>query len=508
MKLYLPEKYRVTLGKGVHIGLCTVWSDPDIVIKQAPQLLDTCAIIGTLYSKEGVNIMLRNLCMNPQITYVLVWGKNPLSHTPTGKSGWSVLTALWNNGISADGTVNTINYKLHANMDFSVVIKVTQNVQLIDVSNLELEEVLEITKKLDKREPYMEPISFPVYQPEAGDALPSEEVGWVVRGNRIADVWIKTIDRVIRYGEIKMSEYGSKMRELPVITWVCEDEDLQNPFIPEDWPGELRSIIGLENKEHIDAYIKNVFYESELPESTSYTYGQRLRAYPSEGKIIDQVGYIVKKMKEFGTSRRAFAILWHPAIDQGDKSPPCITQIHVLQGGGNLHLFAVVRSQDMFKAALLNAFGLRALQEEIANDLGMKAGKLSITTNSAHIYEDDWDNAKKLVQCAIWDRPSADKFEEDPRGNVLVRIENGKLVSEVVTKDGKLISKIEGTTAREVCTKLSDLDLLSSPRHYTDIARQLQKAEISRDLGIKFEQDKPLKLYSKNDDKEIDTAFR
>ncbi len=506
--LYLPEKYKVILGNGEHIGLCTVWSDPDIVTKQEPQLLNACAIIGTLYSKEGVNIMLRNLCLNPQITHVLIWGKGQLSQTPTGKSGWSVLDNLWKNGVT-DRAVN--GFRLHENMDFSIINKVVRNVQLIDVTHLDLPDVLKTAKQLEIKPAYMEPVSFPVFQREASGPLPSEEVGWVVRGKRIADAWIKAIDRVIRYGKITTKDVGETIKDLSVVTWVSENEDTQKPFIPEDWPKELKSVIGVESNEHIQTYIKNVFFESKLPEGISYIYGQRLRAYPTEsGTVVDQIQYMIKKLKECNTSRRAVSTLWYPPVDQIEKSPACINLIQALQVDGKLHLFATVRSHDMFKAALLNAVGLRAVQEEIAKTVGMEIGKLSITSNSAHIYEDDWDNAKKLVQCSIWERPAnivLKEGEEDPRAVVLVRIEGRKLVAEVMTKDGELIATIEGETANEACIKLANLDLLFSPRHYTDIARQLQKAEIARDLGIEFEQDKPLKLYSIKHKRDVITGF-
>lgn len=511
MELYLPEKYKVILGSGEHIGLCTVWSDPNIVVRQVPQLLDACAIIGTLYSKEGVNIILRNLCLNPQIAYILIWGKGQLSQTPTGKSGWNILDSIWKNGISSEGIVNEANYKLHGNMDFAVINKLVHNVQLIDVSHLELQQVLEVAAKLEKKLAYMDPVSFPVYQRETDGPLPSEEVGWIVRGRTTVDAWIKAVDRIVRYGKITTKDVSETIKDLSVLTWVIENEDAQNPYIPEDWPKELKSIIGVESKEHIQSYIKDVFFNTKLPEGTTYIYGERLRSYPTgDGNLVNQVKYIIEKLKECNTTRRAVATLWYPPVDQGEKSPPCITQIQALQIAGKLHLFVTVRSHDMFKAALLNAFGLRTVQEEIAKATGLETGKLSITSTSAHIYEDDWDNAKKLAQCAIWERPLDLIFrvsDIDPRGIVLIRIENEKLVAEVMTRESELIVKIEGNTANEVCIKLSNLDLLSQVRHYTDISRQLQKAEIARDLGINFEQDKPLEIYSKNYDKEVITAF-
>lgn len=510
MELYLPEKYKVLVGEGAHIGLCTVWSDPNLVTNHVPQFIDTCAIIGTLYSKEGVNIILRNLCLNPQITHVFVWGKGQLSQTPTGKTGWSVLVNLWQNGVADDGTVNGDSFKLHENMDFSVINNVVKNVQLIDVSGMDLEEVAQKIRTVEKKDSYMQPVSFPVYQREASGPLPSEEVGWAVRGRKTANAWIKAIDRIVRYGKIKTDEYGSKIKELAAVTWVVEEEDSQNPYIPEDWPNELKSVIGVENNNHISEYIKNVFIEKELPKESAYTYGQRLRNYPAENGI-DQIEYIINKLKDSINSRRAFAVTWNPSSDQKISSPPCIALVQALHVDGKLNILATVRSHDMFKAALLNAFGLRSLQEEIAKAVGLQVGRLSITSNSAHIYEDDWDNAKKLVQCAIWERPPNMKWGddvEDPRCIVLVRVENKKLVAEVMTREGELITKIEGDTSHEVVVKLSELELLSLPRHYMDIARQLQKAEIARDLGVEFEQDKPLKIYSKSEDKEIITGFR
>src|SRR3989344_5959738 len=70
-----------------------------------------------------------------------------------------------------------------------------------------------------------------------------------------------------------------------------------------------------------------------------------------------------------------------------------------------LNMFVVYRSHDIFKAGISNAFGLRALQEHIAKETCHVVGKLAITSNSAHIYEEDWENAKKLCMCEIWERP-------------------------------------------------------------------------------------------------------
>ncbi len=98
MRLYLPEKFEVVIGnEASSIALCTCWSDPKILLKAKPNLANTFALIGTLYSKEGVNIILRNLALNPHIKKIYVWGQSPLSNTPFGKAGRETLYQIWNN---------------------------------------------------------------------------------------------------------------------------------------------------------------------------------------------------------------------------------------------------------------------------------------------------------------------------------------------------------------------------------------------------------------------------
>jgi len=498
--LYLPEKFRVLVGRGNSVGLCTVWSEPSIVTKTAPGLLDSCSIIGTLYSKEGVNIILRNLCLNPEIRHLLIWGRGPLSKTPIGRTGWEILEKVWQNGVAEDGKVNGSGFRLHDNIDFSVINKVIKNVELIDVSDADLPTVLERIAKLKKPHPrYMEPTSFPVFQRETIEGLPSEEVGWSVRGRKTADAWIRVVDRIIRYGTVKPDEYGKEIKEIGAVTWVIEDERTSDPLIP-DWPENLRHTLGILTKESIDSYVNSVFRTATVPEGTTYTYGQRLRAYRTgEGALIDQIGFLIDKMKACNTSRRAVATVWDPEIDTVSKSPVCLTQMQVLQTNGRINLFASFRTHDIFKAGILNAFGIRSVQEEIASALGFEVGKLSITSISAHIYEEDWDDARNLCKCEIWERPVDAMLKTvemgDSRGTVLVRLEDGNIIGDVTTAEGELIYRIESKTANEACLKLSRLDLLSQPSHYMDIARQFQKAEIARDLGVAFEQDKPLKIH-------------
>lgn len=496
--LYLPNKYRVAVGEG-SAGFCTVWSDPNLVLSQAPELGERTAILGTLYSREGVNIILRNLALNPDIRHLFLWGNGALSKTPFGLAGKDLLKALWERGFDAEGKIAGTNFSLHREFDLDVIRAVIAGVELVDVSADTLPTAISLLQNVKAATPYMEPQDFPEHRLEEGQPFPSERVGFVSRGKYITDAWTRVVDRVMRYGVIKETEYGSRQRELIAAHWVVEAESTASPRLP-DWPEEVLAITGAK-REAIEQYYPE-FMSAELPEGTAYTYGQRLWAYGSGSgrEPVSQIAKIIDHLKASAVTRRAVAATWDQYVDSDKKTenPPCFVMMQAIQTDGVLHLLATFRSHDIFKAAIPNAFGLRRLQEHLARETGFELGSLSISSNSAHIYEEDWDNATKLLKCALWEREPALAFDQtndaDPRGIVLIRIEDGAIVADIASPDGATLLTISGRSAKRVSKKLAALDLLSRSDHLLDIGAELQKAEIALERGIAYRQDQPIMI--------------
>lgn len=492
--LYQPDKYKVILGEGAGIGFCTLWNEPEKAIDECPELLKKSAIIGTLYSRQGVNIILRNLALNPQIRHLYLWTNGTLSCSPFGVSGKEILLQIWKDGVSEDGLVKAADFRLEKEIDPKVVETIRQNVALVEIPDAELTVVAQ--KLVDENKgAYMEPVRFPDAIPQAIDILPSEKVGFLVRGKTILETWTRVVDRIMRYGTVKGTQYGTQQRELIGVTWVVENEDPDNPFLESDLPESLKQTIGL-NKQAIDHY-RSVFLSPETPEGVKYTYGNRLMRYPSQSGPIDQIKEVIlKELKDSKDTRRSIGITVVPELDKDSKEPPCITQIQTLQTDGKLHLLVTARSHDIFKAAIPNAFGLRALQKEIASEAGLEMGSLQITSQSAHIYEAEWGDAKKLVQCAIWKRDPEMDFDPtksaDPRGLFVISAEDGMVSAYFKTPSGDDLFKISAPTARLVAMKIAQLDITSRPDHLVDIGLELQKAEIALSRGIPYTQDQPL----------------
>lgn len=492
--LYQPDKYKIILGEGKGVGFCTLWNEPVKAIEECPDLLKKSAIIGTLYSRQGVNIMLRNLALNPQIRHVYIWNNGALSCSPFGVSGKDILFKIWSEGVGDDNTIKSADFKLEKEIDPKVVELIRQNVSLSEITESDLPTVA--SQLVDEgKPPYMEPVRFADAVPQAVEVFPSEKVGFLVRGKTVLEAWTRVVDRIMRYGTIKGTQYGTQQRELIGVTWVIENENPDFPNLELDVPTSLKQTIGL-NSTSIDHY-NSIFLSYKVAEGIKYTYGNRLMKYPDATKEINQIEeVIIKELKDSKDTRRAIATTIVPALDKDSKEPPCITQIQALQTNGKLHLLVTARSHDIFKAAIPNAFGLRALQQNIARMVDMEMGSLQITSQSAHIYEAEWDDAKKLAMCAFWERDPNMSFDPalqaDPRGLFVLSAKEGKITAYFKSPSGDDLLNISAKTAKEVAMKIAQLEIVSRQDHLIDIGMELEKAEIAISQGLTYTQDKPL----------------
>lgn len=92
---------------------------------------------------------------------------------------------------------------------------------------------------------------------------------------------------------------------------------------------------------------------------------------------------------------------------------------------------------------------------------------------------------------------SYDPIEEwvmDPAGYFLIRINEDKLEIGFCKEKNIILVKIIGDTAEEVYNTVLREKLTSDPSHLAYLGKELEKAEIARELGIAYVQDSPLDL--------------
>lgn len=445
------------------VGICTLWTRKEIIHSRVPE--DMYAVCGNLYTVQGINPLLKNILAKPSIRHIILCGADLM------KSG-DALVSFVSNGCSGDRKIIGASGYIDSNVDMGLVEKFRKHVNVIDLRGKE-SDVPAVAETLKDEKPFMEPVFITELESRPA-AMKTEETAFKVRGQGIADTWLKILDVVMKFGEEKKTEYQAGQKEVINLIAVIEGDAGIAPWM------------NITEKDLENYYA--TFFSREKPEGVEYTYGNRLLKYRTAGGYVDQIGHVVAKLRESPHTRRAVAVTWDVERDSRSKDPPCITQVVWGVRNNRLHQTAIIRSNDMFGAWPLNAFALRKMQNDISGRLGLAAGKLTTISNSAHIYENNWKEAKMILDKYYTDK--AVPFLQDENGYFIVKVEGGEIVVEHYTKEGLPTGYVfRESKAQVLYRKILNENLISLMDHAAYIGHELARAEIALKEGKRFAQD-------------------
>jgi thymidylate synthase len=133
-------------------------------------------------------------------------------------------------------------------------------------------------------------------------------------------------------------------------------------------------------------------------DTVTVAYGYRWRKHFGR----DQLGKLVKHLKDDPTSRHGVIITWDPAEDglggTVRKNVPCPFAFTVNIIGGRLNMHNIVRSNDMVLGFPSDVAGFALLQCILAQKLGVKPGVYSHSISNAHVYDNQYAAVKELLK--------------------------------------------------------------------------------------------------------------
>ncbi|MBU1557356.1 hypothetical protein KKC45_00095 [Patescibacteria group bacterium] len=444
------------------VGVVCCWTKKeDIEKKLDEETKERVCALGQLYSRDGLNYIIRNSFLNPNLKYFVI------------------------TGLKLSDSSIFFNELLEGKIDGEDVLqkeipreKIKQFVEWFKDHSyfVEEDELDETIKKLNEKEKnWIEKTEdFPEFEYPKVNSYPSEKMGFRLEDKKIADLWLKVVDRVMKFGHEKPTQYGDMHRELIDVVTVVSGENPDNFYLPEHLTY---------TREELDDYLKQVMTK-EIPEGLSYTYGSRLRDH----KNVNQIQSMIDKLKEEDFSRRAVGVLWNVEWDNSNPKPPCLNLVQALVSENKVYFSCYFRSNDMFGSWPQNAMAMRSVHKEIADALGKEMGKMIIVSTSAHIYERDYEKAKKVLE----DYKPKLECAQDPRGSFVIELKESKIKVIHMTPDGQAIGEFFGDTAIEIMNQV--YPFISDILHALDLGAELQKAEIALKQGINFKQDNPLEL--------------
>jgi thymidylate synthase len=475
---YYSKNLRVGGGRS-DIAICTLWTKEDVL----KELFDGSeyGLRGPLYSLRGAEFIVRNVLLNPAIRQIVIAGSDA-NDSPAG------LLAMMENGL---GTTNEILGLLDQSGKPKVFFDPRLPADAIDVFRSEVA-VYDLRNERDWRKvkqfisglPVREPFSNArVTYPETvatADVLPSEKMGIRIERETIADAWLDMLYHIRTFGEVKPTDKGRMIQELASLNIVLDEN-------PEEILERVPAWLPV-TKRDIEAYLPSILGDKPVPGvDLAYTYGMQLKKY---GGKVNQIRQIEELIKQEWHTKRAVAITWElpKHLEDQVSSAPCLTDLMFLVQNDKLYMSAHFRSHDMYRAWLQNVYGLRIMQSEMAENIGIDVAKLQVISNSAHLWQDVIPDADRLLGDQY---PRLQKqWREDPRGNFLISVEGGNIHVKHVDMNGNLTGKeFVGGDGKKLYQEVVGQNLISLPEHSAYLAWELSRA--NRDLvsGKDYTQD-------------------
>lgn len=518
--VYKPNQ--LICGKG-SIAIATGWTVKTHVAKKLNA--EDYAVVGNLYSPtRGISPLIRNLLANPHVRNLVI-----LSATKEDQNSGScnclqdLFSAGFKRGKSDTGrNCWIINSEIVGYVDIEIPEEVLKDLIYRQINPViyttSVDSCINVVKELNQERsyPYSDnPLIFPVSE-FVPTVLPNNRYGHRIEGKTIAETWVKILHRIKTTGTIRPTGYDGQWQELIDLVAVVTDEP-EDFYFPE--PNYLPF-----NREYLHNYIPQILEDAPYQEGVKYTYGQRLRSW--FGK--DQIENVIKKLIAEIDSASAVMNLWdsgsggttdlinydgslahdmiarfgrkHGDSDHQHGGSPCLNHIWLRVVEGELSLTATLRSNDMFSAWVANAMGLRALQKYIRDEVNKESdydltiGPLIMISQSAHIYDDTWENVDQLIRTQynkICDR----KEYADHCGNFLVSTANKEiLVQQTTVGSGEIVGEYAGKNANILIKEISRNVPYISVDHALYLGSELQKAETAIRLNIDYIQDRILEI--------------
>ena len=366
------------------IAVITFWTRKEEIYEMIPEKYRKHILcIGNLYTENGIQYIVKNSLLCPQIRVFMLIGndKNNVRKTFLSKEYYYARDE---------------NFKRFHDTFIGANLCMT-----VEKNNI-CEAFNELLNRSVNCHWINEPIDCYGEDETQTDTLPSEHQGFTVKDKSLEILWHKALTYIKRFGVERSTSTGKKYREIIGLVSVLEAFD--DPVkMPDNAP----------LSENIEAYSAQIITDSPQ-QGIEYTYGQRLHDHGQIDSIID-------KLKTDKANRQAIGVTWNLPKDSTSMYPPCcvVADFKVQPRSVNgttvdaLYLTLYFRSHDIYSAYCANIYGFRKMQEMIAAFTDCVPGYIMIVSNSAHVYDYDYP------QALIYDELGC---RMDPRGYFIIEL--------------------------------------------------------------------------------------
>lgn len=473
--LYYNDKVTVVNPDG-YIGILTLWSRTDVIMKKLGDLPSSVAAIANLYG-DGISQLLVNLLNNPQITHLCIIGNNRTDSA-------SELINFFEHGVEEvkingsmqcriRNTTRLINSAL-SDPDLFVGRAPLIHDSCLEHAHLD-DQIVELKYLLSlivKRDHLPDRKVVRLVEPKI-DVLPSVQQGHQIVTESQLDAWGELLFLIQRYGLPTALAKGDR-KELMNLKVV-----ITNPKWQTDDEYDKYNL----SKQRLENYCKTML-EPVLESDTSYTYGNRLQEYFG----YDMIEMVVQRLQADREDRKSYLSLWDARLDMQDRNldntprgHPCWVGGFFRVYDGALTLSVTFRTHRAYTAWIENVHGLINLQAMVAGRLQLPIGPLTVISHSISIDPGQLPLIESIVNSRKW------KLRNDNRGDVVFSINDGKAVVEH-KMSGVLLKRYESANIEALSHQLAQDYIVSDLNHALYVGRQLGKLQLCLKNNLPYEE--------------------
>lgn len=219
----------------------------------------------------------------------------------------------------------------------------------------------------------------------------------------IDTIYSRLIKSVLEDGKEGATPRGSKVKELYNVGWTLEDARngiVLSPIRKINLAYAVIEMLGLfrTGLQNVKPYC---YYNSVMEKFLNANTGQWDGSYAQRLQLYDQVPKMYKILKDDPDSRRAVISFYNPEYDfhnYESKDICCTLNLIFRLRGGKLHLSCTMRSNDVILGVPYDLTQFTFLQSVLAAWLGVEMGEYYHYAANLHIYEQDYEKAKKISE--------------------------------------------------------------------------------------------------------------
>lgn len=470
--LYCENKVPIINPLG-NAGIVTLWTKIDgnagykaKLSERHPKLFEpdsNLVALTNLYG-NGLPQMLANLAYNPQIERIAITGNR------ANTNGREALINFFEQGveeIEVGGVkmsrIKETDYLLGLEVNPSL-FKYFPEIQVFKTSDYEgVANFVQYKGNRNVKE--SDRMEIELVMPKFKD-FSSDLTNHNIIADTPLEAWMDVMFHIDRYGKNMQLEKGLRRSLFNL------DVTIRNPNFESD---DLLKKLNFDPQE-LKEYQKFLL-NPELPEDQPYSYGNRMRGYWG----LDSLDIIIERLRKNPLDRHSLVSLWDTGNDltheKKESSAPCFTDAYFINLEGKLIMTAGFRTHNAVSAWLTNIYGLRAVQEYVANGIKIPAGQLNVRSRWISI---DPENSKTNSALKLIKQHRKIKLDvDDPKGYFQITIdrEENEIVAQHYSPEGIQVEEIRGPSATSIKNQLRQLNPFSTQDHAMWVGLQLAKAQ-------------------------------